>query len=218
MSRAIRRKISWAALPAVLAVSLAACATGDGDAIPFVVRLSAEGVLREAWSLARVRVESQAEETYGVFGHEMCGYRVGATVIEVIKGPSSSITLLTRDPLEPGKQYLVASRRIEKESVGLDPPPFIECRVRHELHGNWSALVERFGDSLYLVDPRGEIVPPRTHPEAPDRPPVPWSVASFVIGRVLETEGIYTPLESSSESAGRREQPPNKALQPTPNR
>jgi hypothetical protein len=175
--------------------ALFSCASPrDGESEPLVIRESAEAVLRGAWSIARVRVENQTEEeAYGFFSRQSCGVRALVTVLESLKGPSEPMVLLSWEPLDPGHEYLIASRRIDSplaEESGqredCDTEAFLRCRYRHPIHAVRSAPFHRLDGEPVVLDPRGAIIPPGRHPEWADRPPVPWAKARETVAKVLD--------------------------------
>ena len=177
------KHVASAVLGACLLVS-AACATRDRFGSDQILHLTTKSLLRAAWSIARVRIESSDSENYGFFIRESCGHRIEATVVEALKGPSGSITFLYRDSLDPGEQYLVSITRLKPPSAHPDASD--RCRMRHDLYAYRSALIKDYEGVLYVDDPHGRIVPPTMLFQYEDRSQITWTKAKDAIEHVLK--------------------------------
>ena len=169
------------AFTAFAAAAFVSC-VGPRPSHILVIRDAPELVLREASCVARARVDSSVPETYGLMAPSTCGYRVEATPVDVIKGCLGHLQFLSESPLEPGREYLVATRDL---ALGSSEDPFIQCRLRVRVHEWRRASFAVIGGELYVVDPRGDIVLPAAHPDAPDRSPVAWPKARSTIAGFL---------------------------------
>jgi len=193
----VRRRLRSVAAFAFLVISANQDAAGTT-----VVRESAEVVLREAWSLALVEVTGSSRESYGFLWSRTCGYRTNVLVRESVIGPVGALTIVTNERLESGKQFLIATRRLPA-AISTPTDPYLRCRFRHELHASRVAPLEDDGGRILVMDPRGDLLPPGRHPEAPDRKPVDWSEARSRIDEVLATRSSYpAPVKCPSGSEG----------------
>ena len=190
MFQACRWHLGLVVSISILSAALIGCASDEEPTHITRVVPASEVILREASTVARVRITSGTPLNYGKHQKSRCGYRFNSDVLDSLKGESGSLEFLWDESLEVGADYFVAvedfsAMHIPASANFLDQRDAerLRCRLQVQHHARRLApLVEIDGE--FWVAAGTEILPADIAEKAEDGR-VRWSYARKSISVLL---------------------------------
>jgi hypothetical protein len=191
MFQACRWHLGLVVSNSILSAALIGCASDEEPTHITRVAPASEVILREASTVARVRITSGTPLIYGKHQKSRCGYRFNSDVLDSLKGESGSLEFLWDESLEVGANYLVAvedfsAMHIPASQNFLDQRDAerLRCRLQVQHHARRLAPLVEIDGELWVAAAGTRILPAGIAENAEDGR-VRWSHARESISLLL---------------------------------